>query len=56
MSILEKIDVFIEKPPDTSSNCYETMKNSSRLMKFGTNVKWTINPVTACSILNFLLP
>jgi hypothetical protein len=31
--------VFIEKLPVTSSNCYETMKNVSILMKLGTNVK-----------------
>jgi hypothetical protein len=30
--------VFIEKPPVTSSNFYETMKNASILMKLGTNV------------------
>jgi hypothetical protein len=31
--------VFIEKPPVTSLNCYETMmKNASILMKLGTNV------------------
>jgi hypothetical protein len=30
--------VFIEKPPVTSSNCYETMKNASILMKLGKNV------------------
>jgi hypothetical protein len=48
--------VFIEKLPVTSSNCYETMKNASILMKLGTNVDWTIASVTACSILNFLLP
>jgi hypothetical protein len=30
--------VFIEKPPVTSSNCYETMKNASMLMKLGTNI------------------
>jgi hypothetical protein len=51
--------VSIEKPPVTSSNCYETMKNTlyaSILMKLGTNVDWSIASVTACSILNFLLP
>jgi hypothetical protein len=48
--------VFIEKPPVTSSNCYETMKNDSILMKLGTNVDYTIASVTACSIVNFLLP
>jgi hypothetical protein len=42
--------VFIEKPPFTSSNCYETMKKTSILMKLGTNVDWTIPSVT------FLLP
>jgi hypothetical protein len=26
MSILRKLAVFIEKPPETSSNCYETIK------------------------------
>jgi hypothetical protein len=25
MSILQKMAIFIEKPPVTSSNCYETM-------------------------------
>jgi hypothetical protein len=34
--------VFIEEPPVTSSNCYETMKNDSILMKLGTNADWTI--------------
>jgi hypothetical protein len=48
--------VFIEKPPVTSSNCYETMKNASILMKLGTNVYYTIASVTACSKVNFLLP
>jgi hypothetical protein len=48
--------VFIEKPPVTRSNCYETMKNASILMKLGTNVDYTIACVTACSIVNFLLP
>jgi hypothetical protein len=56
MSILRKMAVFIEKPPVTSSNCYETMKNVSILMKLGTKVDWTIASVTACSIVNFLLP
>jgi hypothetical protein len=46
MSILRKMAVFIEKPPVTSSNCYETMKNASILMKLGTNVDWTIASVT----------
>jgi hypothetical protein len=48
--------VFIENHPVTSSNCYETMKNASILMKLGTNVDWTITSVTAYSIVNFLLP
>jgi hypothetical protein len=48
--------VFIEKLPVTSSNCYETMKNASILMTLGTNIDWTIASVSACSILNFLLP
>jgi hypothetical protein len=40
MSILQKMAVLpvIEKPPVTSSNYYETMKNASILMKLGTNV------------------
>jgi hypothetical protein len=46
--------VFIEKPPVTSSNCYETIKNAS--MKLDTNVDWTIASVTSCSIVNVLLP
>jgi hypothetical protein len=56
MSILRKIAVFIEKPPVTSSNCYETMKNASIVMKLGTNVDWTIASVTTCSSVNCLLP
>ena len=56
MSILWKMAVFTEKPPVTSSNCYETMKNASILIKLGTNVDWTIAFVTTCSVLNFLLP
>jgi hypothetical protein len=56
MSILRKMAVFIEKPPVTSSNCYETMKNASILMKLGTNLDYTIASVTACSIVNLLLP
>jgi hypothetical protein len=48
--------VFTEKPPVTSSNCYETMKNASILIKLGTNIDWTIAFVTTYSILNFLLP
>jgi hypothetical protein len=54
--IVKKYVVFIEKPPVTSSNCYETMTNASILMKLGTNVEWTIASVTACSIVNLLLP
>jgi hypothetical protein len=50
-----KMAVFIEKPPVTGSNCYETMKNASILIKIGTNVDWTIASVTASSIINFLL-
>jgi hypothetical protein len=30
--------VFIEKPPVKISNCYETKKNASILMKLATNV------------------
>jgi hypothetical protein len=47
-----------EKPPVTSSNCYETIKNASILIKrfiflyFGTNVDWTNAFVTTCSVLN----
>jgi hypothetical protein len=48
--------VFSEKPPVTSSNCYEAMKNASILIKLGTNVDWTIAFVKTCSDLNFLLP
>jgi hypothetical protein len=56
MSILRKMAVFIDKPPVTSSNCYETMKNASILMKLGANVDYTIASVPACSMVNFLLP
>jgi hypothetical protein len=45
--------VFIEKPPVTSSNCYETMKNALILINLGTNDDWTIAFVTTCSVLNF---
>jgi hypothetical protein len=38
--------VYIEKPPVTSSNCYETMKNASILILLGTNIDWTIAVVT----------
>jgi hypothetical protein len=48
--------IFTEKPPLTSSNCYETMINASILIKLGTNVDWTIAFVTTCSVLNFLVP
>jgi hypothetical protein len=48
--------VFSEKPPVTSSNCFENMKNASILMKLGTSVDWTIASVTAFSIINFLIP
>jgi hypothetical protein len=33
-----KMAVFIEKHPLTSSNCYETRKNTSILIKLGANV------------------
>jgi hypothetical protein len=56
MSILWKMTVFIEKPLVTSSNCYETMKNASILIKLGTKVDWTFAFVTTCSVLNLLLP
>jgi hypothetical protein len=42
-------------PLVTSSNCYETIKNASILIKLGTNVDWTIASGIACSILNFQL-
>jgi hypothetical protein len=48
--------ILTEKPPLTSSNYYETMKNVSILIKLGTNVDWTIAFITTCSVLNFLLP
>jgi hypothetical protein len=48
--------VLIQKLPVISSNCYETLKNASILIKFGTHVDWTIAIVTTCSVLNFLLP
>jgi hypothetical protein len=38
MRILRKMAVFIEKPPVTSTNCFETKKNALILMKLGTNV------------------
>jgi hypothetical protein len=52
--IVKMVD-FIEKHPVTSSS-YETMKNASILMKLETNVDWKMISLTACSILNFLLP
>jgi hypothetical protein len=51
-----KMAVLIEKPRVASSNYYETIKKASILMKLGTNVDRTIASVTACAILNFLLP
>jgi hypothetical protein len=47
--------VFIEKCPVTSSNCYETMKNTSILMKLGTNVDWTISLCNGKLNLKFLV-
>jgi hypothetical protein len=47
--------VFIEKPPVTSSDSYETIKDVSIFIKLGTNVDWAKAFVRACSILNFLL-
>jgi hypothetical protein len=46
MSILRKTAIFTEKPPVTSSNCYESMKNASILMKLGTIVDYTIASTT----------
>jgi hypothetical protein len=37
--------VFIEKPPVTTSNYYETMKNASILIKLGTNTFVLIGPL-----------
>jgi hypothetical protein len=51
-----KMAVFIEKPPVTSLNCYETIKKASILFKLGKNFDWTIAFVTAYSIFTFLLP
>jgi hypothetical protein len=56
MSILLKMAVFIEESPVTSSNCYNTIKTASTLIKLGTNVHWTIALATTCSGLIFLLP
>jgi hypothetical protein len=44
---------FHKKPPVTSSNCYETMKNASILIKLGANFDWTIAFVTTCSVLSY---
>jgi hypothetical protein len=41
---------LIEKPPVTSSDCFETMNNVSILIKLGANVDWTIAFVTTCSV------
>jgi hypothetical protein len=46
--------VSIGKPPVTSSDCYETIKDVLIMIKLGTNADWTIAFVTACSILKFL--
>jgi hypothetical protein len=54
ISILWKMAVFSEKSPVTSSNCYNTTKTASILIKLGTNVIWTIAFVTRYSGLNFL--
>jgi hypothetical protein len=51
-----KKSVCIEKPPVTSSNCYETMKKASILFKLGSFVESTIDSETAYTILNFPLP
>jgi hypothetical protein len=48
--------VLIEKSPVTSSNCYNTIKTASTLIKLGSNVDWTIALATTCSGLHFLLP
>jgi hypothetical protein len=39
MSILWKLAVFIEKPPVTRSNSYETRKDASIAIKICTNVE-----------------
>jgi hypothetical protein len=44
--------VYIQEPPVTSSNCYETMKNASILMKLGTNVDHSL----CNNMLNLKLP
>ena len=48
--------VFAEKPPLASSNCHKTVKNASIVIKLGISVDWSIDFVTACSMLNLLLP
>jgi hypothetical protein len=55
MSTFRKMTVFIEKSPVSSSNCYKTIQTALILIKLGTNVDWTIDFVTTCSVLNFLL-
>jgi hypothetical protein len=41
---------YLQKPPVTSSNCYETMKNASIVIKLGTNVDCLCNDMLS---LNF---
>jgi hypothetical protein len=48
--------VFIEKPPVTSSDCYENIKKASILFKLGKNVDRTIAFVTANPTVSFMLP
>jgi hypothetical protein len=48
--------VFIEKPPVTSSDCHETIKDASIFIKLGTNVHCNIAFETPCPIFYFLLP
>jgi hypothetical protein len=48
--------VFIEKLLVENSYFYETIKDALIFIKLGTNVNCTIAFVTACSVLNFLLP
>jgi hypothetical protein len=48
--------VFIEKPPVTSLNCYETIKNASILIKLVKSVAWTIALVIAYSFVNSCYP
>jgi hypothetical protein len=42
--------VFIENPPVTGLNCYETIKNALILINLGTNFYWIIAFETACLI------